>query len=151
QILTYDPASRSGGIDTAYLGGLVIDNSEAILAGPWEFSQSTRPHVGNNYAHDGNKAKGMCSAIYKFKLDQPGRYQVKLLWPGYENRASNVPIYIVADGSKLTLDLDQKKITGQNGSIIATVEAKKSLQVEVSNAGTEGFVIADAVQLMKLD
>ena len=92
QILDYTgpPRRRGGrgqaGIDPAGLPGIVIDNDQAELIGPGQINDVTHPRVGATYAHDNNQAKGECKAVYRFELENPGRYEVRVSWPPNPNR-----------------------------------------------------------------
>ena len=158
QILEYTGPPRhrgrggASGIDPKSLPGIVIDNEAAELSGPWQLNNVTHPRVGPTYVHDGNAAKGECVARYVFKLQQPGRYEVRASWPPNPNRATNVPITIsFGDGQSKTVTVNQKS-SGQDGfNSLGEFDFDKTAVVEFSNKATDGFVIADAVQLLKRD
>lgn len=158
QILEYTGPPRhrrqSGltGIDAKTLPGLVVDNDQAELTGPWSVNNVTHPRIGPTYVHDGNAAKGKCSARYAFKLKNPGRYEVRVSWPPNPNRASNVPITIHFADNKSKAILVNQKESGKNGlNSLGTFEFGSTAIVEVSNKDTNGYVIADAVQLLPVD
>lgn len=154
QILEYTgpPRHRGGGragIDPKSLRGLVIDNEAAELAGPWQLNNVTHPRVGATYVHDNNVAKGDCVARYVFKLKQPGRYEVRASWPPNQNRATNVPITIHFGGSQSKRLSVNQKTSGSDGfNSLGEFDFQETAVVEISNKGTNGYVIADAVQLL---
>lgn len=153
QILEYTgpPRRRGGGrtgINSKTLKGLVVDNDQAELTGPWQSNNVTHPRVGGTYVHDNNEAKGKCVATYTFKLPTAGRYEVRISWPPNQNRATNVPISIHATDETKSVTVSQKS-SGENGfNSVGTFEFSDVAIVEISNAGTNGYVIADAVQLL---
>lgn len=154
QILKYTGPSRNGGgtgIDPATLPGLVIDNDKATLTGPWSTNNVTHPRVGPTYVHDNNEAKGKCIATYKFMIPEPGRYEVRACWPPNPNRATNVPITIQhKDGQTKTITVSQKK-SGEGGfNSLGKFEFGDTATIVISNKDTNGYVIADAVQLLSV-
>ena len=137
-------------IDPEGLEGIVIDNDDAKLGGPWVGNDVTHPRVGRNYHHDKNAAKGKCVARYEAELPKPGRYDVRLLWPPHPNRASNVPVTIHFEGGKTqTTRINQK--TGGEFRSVGEFAFDGTATVEISNAGTDGYVIADAVQFLPVE
>ncbi|WP_206028549.1 FAD-dependent oxidoreductase [Thalassoroseus pseudoceratinae] len=153
QILNYTgpPRRRGGGgigIDPKTLKGIVVDNDQAEMIGPWQSNNVTHPRVGPSYVHDNNEAKGECVAKYTLKLPKPGRYEVRVSWPSNPNRATNVPIKVDFDGASKTVLVNQKK-TGEDGfNSIGKFEFDRTAVVEISNRDTNGYVIADAVQFL---
>ena len=69
----------------------------------------------------------------------------------HENRATNVPVSYAAGGKTRRATLDQRKPPAQPGGFatvaIVDVAAGEAVTVVISNDGTDGHVIADAVQL----
>jgi len=153
QILEYTGPPRhrgSGqtGIDAKTLLGVVVDNDNAELAGPWQTNNVTHPRVGPTYVHDNNEAKGKCVAKYRFKLPEPGRYEVRVSWPPNPNRATNVPITIRFGRELKTVMVNQKN-SGRDGfNSLGEYLLGETAVVEISNKDTAGYVIADAVQLL---
>ncbi len=159
QILEYTGPPRhrrtgQTGIDAQSLEGLVIDNEAAELKGPWQVNNVTHPRIGKNYLHDNNEAKGKCLASYKFQLPKPGQYEVRLSWPTNANRATNVPVTIhYKAGQQKTVNVDQKQAGKLDGALtsLGEFEFDKTAIIEISNRETNGYVIADAVQLLPVN
>ncbi|MCA9174923.1 MAG: FAD-dependent oxidoreductase [Planctomycetales bacterium] len=151
QILEYSGPPRRGGqagLDPKQLPGLVVDNDAAKLTGPWSLNNVTHPRVGDTYVHDGNAEKGKCVAAYTFKIPQPGRYEVRVSWPPNPNRATNVPIVIRFGRQQKQLSVNQKE-SGKDGfNSLGVYLFGGEAVVEISNRDTDGYVIADAVQLI---
>ena len=151
QVLDWTGPKRTPGIDAAKLPGLVIDNTDAKLTGDWTHSVSTSGFVGVDYIHDTNTAKGDCRAEFTFKIPKPGKYDVRIAYTLNPNRATNVPVMITsADGEK-SVTLDQKSATNHGFRSLGSFrfEAGQPAKVVLSNAGTDGYVIVDAVQLVE--
>ncbi|MBL9143751.1 MAG: FAD-dependent oxidoreductase [Verrucomicrobiaceae bacterium] len=132
------------------VGGIVVDDTEAVLKGFESLGHTTSPFVGEGYAHDGNERKGEQTARFVADLPKAGTYRVAIAYTALNNRATNVPVTVhSADGDKAFV-VDQKKKPEVDGLLHVLgsfrFEAGKGGFVEVSNAGTNGHVIIDAVQ-----
>ena len=138
-------------IDAATLPGIVVDDPAAKQTGTWKESSATEPHVGTGYLHDGNENKGKKRVRFTPRLPEAWRYEVRLFYPPASNRASNAVVVITsADGEKKIL-IDQRKtwpgLTGVNLGVFAFAAGEKG-HVEIRNDGTDGHVVADAVQFV---
>lgn len=151
QILEYiGPKRRTGNsVDPKTLKGQIGDNETAKIAGDWVVGHIAGPHIGATYLHDDNKNKGELSARFEVKIEKPGSYEVRLAWPPNANRATNVPITVEhADGDE-TIELDQRKSPGEDGfRSLGTYSFRDKVAVVVSNKATNGYVIADAIQVL---
>jgi hypothetical protein len=135
------------------LGGTVVDDAEAKLTGFDGHGTTAAPFLGIGYAHDGDADKGTQKAVFKTVLMESGTYEIRIGYSALSNRASNVPVTIrSADGEK-TVTLNQKKPGMIDGYLepigVFRFEAGKDAEVEISNEGTDGHVIVDAVQWLK--
>jgi len=148
QILSLAEVSISY-VDTDILAGIVVDDQAARIEGDWQISKVLRPFVGACYLHDLNTGKG--SKWVRFVPDLPtaGLYEVRVAYNAGPNRASNVPVTIrTADGLKtVVLNQKQKPATPPFTSVGAfRFSAGCGGYVEIGTAGTDGYVVADAVQ-----
>jgi hypothetical protein len=127
--------------------GVVLDDSDAELTGAWSTSGSAPPFVESGYRHDNNEGKGQNSARYTATL-KPGRYEVLMSWSPNPNRATNVPVTIEHAGGVTKKTVNQKQTPKFEDGLLeslGTYEFEDSASVIVSNAGTNGYVILDAV------
>lgn len=149
QVLSYTGPKPKPGIDPKSLDGIVVDNSQAKTEGGWMTSSSSGNRVGLNYVHDNNASKGECVAVYQAKLKQPGRYHVNLLWPVHSNRATNAFVKITdAAGEHHEVRVDQRDAKSGGRAKLGEFEFGTNAIVEVRNADSDGYVIADAVQFI---
>ncbi|MFO0825012.1 MAG: FAD-dependent oxidoreductase [Gemmataceae bacterium] len=152
QVLDFaSPAPKGGAIDPKKLPGIVIDDADAELKGFETTSSAIGPFVGVGYRHDGNKDQDKQSAKFVAEIPAAGKYEVRFAYTPNANRASKVPVSITHAGGTGTLLLDQRKAPPINGLWVSlgTFEfAKGKATVAVTNAGTDGFVILDAVQFL---
>ncbi|MDR2863269.1 MAG: FAD-dependent oxidoreductase [Puniceicoccales bacterium] len=144
-------AKNSPHVDRRTLKGVVLDNDEAKLTGAWKHSAATPRHVGTDYLHDGDEGKGEKSAEWTFRLPEPGKYEVRLAYSANENRAKSVPVRILHLDGESIVRVDQTKQPVFEKLFISAgiFSFGETGKVILSNAGTSGHVIVDAVQLLK--
>jgi hypothetical protein len=148
-----DPAQALA-IDPRGLKGVVVDDPEAFLVGEWSTSALANPRrVGPGYLHDGNANKGLLSAIYTPEIPEDGSYDIVLIFPPNPSASTSVPISISVQGVGSSTVRVNQRATEKNGFVsLGTFKLPqgKATTVTVSNKGTEGHVIADAVQFIPL-
>lgn len=156
QVLTYDGPSRpvSRGIDPQSLKGVVVDDQQAQGTEGWQHSSAVGRFIGSHYLHDGNVAKGVLKVRYEAELPESGRYEVRISYTPNANRASNVPVTVHASGGSRTVTVNQRKAPELDDLWLTlgifSLEQGSNV-VEISNAGTDGHVIADAVQFLLVE
>lgn len=152
QVLDFVMTAATGGhgLDKTKLPGIVVDDGEAALKGFDQTGHVAGSFVGDGYRHDGNAEKGAMSARFSPALPAAGKYRVAVAYSVNGNRATNVPVVVRHAGGETKVLVNQKlKPTGDAPfHVIGTFEfaAGKDGWVEISNAGTDGHVIVDAVQ-----
>lgn len=157
QVLAYTgpkyTSSRS--VDPESLKGIVVDDLQAKLTGEWGPSTSTGKFIGGSYRHDGNIGKGEKSARFQLKVEKAGRYEIRLAYTPNPNRATNVPVTISGQGGEQSIVVNQRVAPTIDGVWIAlaglSIEKGGTVTVTVSNKGTDGYVIVDAVNLVSLE
>jgi len=137
------------------LPGIVVDDVNAKLVGQWKKSTFTKRYVGKGYVHDEKTGKGEKSITFTPDVTKSGIYEVRLSYTGGGGRAKKVPVTIrSADGEK-TIILDQTKQPriGRLFHSLGRFRFAKGTDgsVTISNKGTDGHVIADAVQFLVAD
>lgn len=150
QILEYTaPAKVLRGLDPKKLQGVVVDDADAKLGGHWSDSTAGKSFVGASYQHAGKGDAELKTATFETKLPKAGRYEVRLACPPNGNRATNTPVEIIHAGGTKKIAVDQRapKIDDLFVSLgTFDFTADRPAAVTVSNAGTDGYVIIDAVQ-----
>lgn len=139
------------------LPGIVLDETDAILVGDWQYSTHTPPWVGIGYLHDRKTGKGKKSVTWTFRVPKTGRYRVEIAHCYNIRRATNTPVTIThADGEK-TIRINQQE-TPPIGRLFRPVgefrfEKDVPGKIRISNEGTseKHVVIADAVRLTPVD
>jgi hypothetical protein len=147
-----NPAAAKG-LDAAKLDGIVVDDVQAAKTGDWASSSSIPGFVGVSYLHDSHEDKGKKSLRFKPTLPKPDQYEVFVWFTPNPNRATNVPIVIHIAGQefKKTINQREKPKDGQRVSLGKyEFPAGEQSWVEIRTTGTDGHVIGDAVQWVKV-
>ncbi len=137
------------GVESKTLPGILVDDSRAELTGAWK-AGIYDPVCGFGYQHDDNREKGKKSALFKLRVPKAGRYHVSLLYREDHNRATNTRVIFRTGGEETTCIVNQKAAR-KGGHRIGAFEISKSAELIVSNAGTDGYVIIDGVQLVEAE
>ncbi len=138
-------------LDPAGLGGVVVDDARATRSGDWEASTAVGPFVGEGYLHDGGRGGGKARIRFAPDLPRAGRYEVRLFSTPNPNRATNTPVMIRSADGERTIRVDQRRPSAGGAPIVLGVyafDAGDTGWVEVGTEGTDGHVIADAVQFV---
>lgn len=146
----------AGGIDSKDLSGIVVDNSDAEIVGNWAKSAySTNNFVNKDYLQDGNADKGTKIARFRPNIERPGTYEIRLSYTPRYDRATNVPVTIYAGTNVTKKKLNQREAPKFDKAFaylgLFDLPAGTNSVVEISNEGTKGFVVVDAVQFLPLD
>ena len=152
QVLEYTGGNSSKGIDPKSLSGIVIDDFQAKKIGAWPTSASVSGFVGSSYIHDGDEEKGKKSVVFSVKVPKAGKYQINLAYTPNPNRATNVPVTIQVNGILASRKVNQRKPPSIKKCMtslgVFALKANSAVTVTVSNEGTDGHVVADAIQMI---
>ena len=132
--------------------GTVVDSevsAQVSLTGEWIASSSTSGYVGAGYLHDGNTGKGGKTARFLLNVPSAGNYEVYVRWTSHENRATNVPVTVYHKEGQALHTLNQRTGGGQWHLLGGYPFSSGTGAVVISSAGTNGYVIADAVLYVK--
>ncbi len=137
------------------LPGIVMDETDAVLVGNWQYSTHTPPYVGIGYLHDQKLGKGKSSVTYMPNIPASGKYEVRVSHCYNVRRSTNTPVTIHHADGETTIRINQQQIPQHNrlfrslGTFRFQAGAKS--WVRISSEGTDGkYVIADAVQFLPM-
>ena len=120
------------------------------ITGEWKESGSSQDFIGTGYRHEDNTKDGKATARFETKLPKAGRYEVRLAYPPNANRASNAPVVIHHAGGRTETKVDQRQTPPIDGLFVSLgtfdFTADQPAAIELSNTGTDGYVVIDAVQ-----
>jgi autotransporter-associated beta strand protein len=132
---------------------IVVDNSAGTgvtLTGAWTVSTGLAGFYGANYLHDDNTgATGGKSVRFTPTLPFSGRYDVYMRWVSDSIRASNARVEIASNAGTTFTRVNQRIDGGtwvKLGAFNFTAGTAGSILIR--NNGADGWVIADAVQLV---
>ncbi len=138
---------------TAGLPGIVADDEEAELLGAWKHSSYGDPLDGSA-AHDGDTDKGKLQARFRLTVPTTGHYEVRLAYTSAPNRAGNVPVEIIHADDVALAKVNQKlppPIDAHFTSLgIYRFTPDQPAAITIKNAGTDGYVSIDALQLVNV-
>ncbi len=143
---------KVAGIPRNQLKGQVFDDRDAKRLGSWAESTSVAPYVHAGYIHDNNQEKGNLSCVF-FTTLNPGTYELRFGYTPHGNRATNVPIMVKRGEVEARFSVNQRRKPELDRVFtkITTLklDQKEDVWVTVENAGTDGFVVVDAIQWVK--
>ncbi len=146
---------KPGALAAKDLPGVVVDDTQAKVVGEWKKSQFTGNFIGAGYVYDGDNGKGTKTLTFLPEFPHAGQYEVRLAYVAYTNRATDVPVTVFsADGEK-TLHINQRETPPIEGRFRSLGRHRFELNgqgfVIVANEGTQGHVVADAVQFIPVE
>ena len=127
------------------------DNAVAVaVTGNWRTDAGQNQFYGCGYRHDRNQDKGRKQVQFELQVSQSGRYFLYLHRTKASNGATNVPVDIVHAGGIETLLVNQRTSAGDWVRLGEYAFSTGELgQVTIRTDGTDGYVNADAVALVK--
>lgn len=139
-------------INPKKLPGIVMDNPQSAREGNWGISSSVPGMVGLNYLHDRGPEGGEASVCYTVPVPKPGRYEVRISYTPNPNRATNALLEIQHQEGKSTQRLNQRQDPGLHAPFRTAGEFlfDKQAVIVISNTDADGYVIADAVQVLSV-
>jgi hypothetical protein len=140
------------GIKPSDLPGIVRDDSEAQLTGPWAKSGAggLKGYVGAGYIYRSPKETG--GARYEFAVPAAGAYEVRVSYGAHENRATDAPVLVQSAEGERRATLNQRTEPRLPHGFVSVgtfrFEPGKPAAVTVGAGAANGMVHADAVQLV---
>jgi len=137
-------------------GDIILDNTDTLsgvtITGQWIASTFISGYWGTNYIHDNNTGQGTKSVKYTPSILTAGDYEVFIRWTADTGRANNVPVKIIYNGGvKDTLVNERTRGAEWVSAGIYRFSSGNFGSVTISNTGTNGFVVADAVRFSKIN
>lgn len=133
-------------------------NGQIVVAGTWLEVQTLSTFAessiyGPTYLSDNATNKGTASVEFQFSLAKAGTYAVYAFFPEASTRSGAVPHAVTASGITQTV-VNVNQINSGAWKLIGTyaftAATPASNKVVVSNTGTTGYVVADAIALVPL-
>ncbi|MFN6129523.1 MAG: DUF1553 domain-containing protein [Planctomycetota bacterium] len=132
--------------------GVVVDDQQARKIGNWKPSSSVKAYVDVGYLHDGNEGRGEKTVTFEPPALAPGSYALRIAYAHGENRSTKTLVRIASADGETEVRINQKQPPADDGLWHALgtfrFEAGGQAYVVVSNDGSDGHVIADAIQFL---
>ena len=136
------------------LPGIVLDDTDAKREGKWkEGSLRGTQRVGGSYLHDQNEEKGKASLSWSAEIPDDGTYEITLFFPPNPNRATSAPVHVTFSDRQavvISSNVNQREKTGSASLGKFTLRKDTRVTVTLSNNDTDGYVVADGVQILKI-
>jgi hypothetical protein len=138
----------------AKLEGIVLDDSDAKKTGDWTRSSAVSHRVGTGYVHDNNARKGEAAITFTPIIPREGTYEIFVVFTPHANRARNVPLLISIVGLPQETVKEVRRIVDQRtGNGLASLGRHRlpkghGVSVVISNKDTDGYVVADGLQIL---
>lgn len=131
--------------------GTVLDQiANTSFTGNWSEAKSDKAE-GGTYRHDQNSSKGSKVATFKM-TGKAGIYRTYAKWVDHNGKgATNVPYEVTHLSGKSFVKINQKDGVGQWNYVGTFALDPASSVFGILNAGTDGFVSADAFKLIETD
>ena len=134
------------------LPGIVLDDERGRRVGEWVASQHAGRYVGTGYLHDGNTGKGEKTITFQPEFTTAGLYEVRLAYAANDNRATNVPVSLLTLDGEVDRVVNLRQPPPVDGRFVSLgtfrFDGSNQWFVMVSNEGTDGYVVVDAVQFL---
>jgi hypothetical protein len=138
---------------SANLPGIIMDEQQAERIGNWQTTTYGNPIDGTS-RHDENADKGSKKIIYAIYVPETGHYEVRMSYSPASNRANNVPVTIQHRDGEAKVLVDQQKVPSIDKLFVTlgtySFDAMQPAIITISNTDTNGYVGADAIQLLKV-
>ncbi len=130
---------------------ITVDDDQGAYTGDWVESVKVPALVGKGYRHDDNRGKGSKTARFSAIIPAAGEYEIRVLYSPTRNRATNVPVAVEVPGESLVVKLNERELPPRNGVFHVVYKAGDQAVLSLSNQGTDGFVVVDAVQWVPVE
>jgi hypothetical protein len=153
QVLEWTGPSHRPSYPPTKLDGIVLDDSDGHKIGGWTIgSLRGTQHIGDGYVHDHNENKGALSVDWTPDIPVAGKYEIIFHFPPNENRATNVPVTVAIKGApSQTFHVNEQASSGHQSLGQFNLPVGHNTTISVSNTGTDGFVVVDGVQLIRVE
>lgn len=131
--------------------GVVVDETQAELAGNWNHGEGLRGYVGWGYHYAGADSGAL--ADFRLKVPGEGNYAVRVSVQPHENRGATVPVDILVDNqvvARKTVDMRQEFPDSMCELTRLKLKADQVVTVRLVTEGAGGYVHADMAQLLPL-
>ncbi|MCA9263994.1 MAG: FAD-dependent oxidoreductase [Planctomycetales bacterium] len=147
------PHGPVSGRDPEELEGLVVDDAAAKKVGNWTAGDGLKGYVGSGYQYA--SAGSDATMTFTLRVEKSGVHEVRLAYLPHENRGTNVPVTVSWSGLERHIEVNMRQpppiVSGFISLGTYELTAANSVSVTLSAAESDGFVHADAVQVIRVE
>ncbi len=134
------------------LNGILVDDDNGKKTGDWLVSTRREHRIGTGYIHDDNAHKGELAIAFTPEISDAGDYEIFFVFTPNGNRADNVPVTVMIDGKDVKIATVNQRPPGDGIVSLGKFTLAKGTPatVTVSNKDTNGYVVVDGVQVVKV-
>jgi len=156
QVLRWQAAPRSNGsLNPQDLAGVVLDDQAMERIGVWLPSTSIGGFVGSRYWHDNHESPGEKLVRFTYLPQEDGYYEIRLAYTANANRATNVKVTVAYGAGEDVSRVNQRRPPPIDKVFVSlgkfSLVRDRPLTITISNADADGYVTADAVQLVPVE
>jgi hypothetical protein len=136
-------------------GEVILDNNSSpyvTIDGSWTANTQLSGYYGTDYLQDDDTGKGEKSVKYRPDLPAAGEYYIYASWTTAHDHAVNVPFDIFSKTGDLikTVRVNQRTTGGDGWVLLGEFKLHSGTPsfVRIRNTGTDGEVIADAIEFL---
>lgn len=153
QILEFQSAlAKPEPIAPRDLGGIVVDDLDVTFTDDWVCRHDGR-FVGQSFRADVSHGKADKTFRYRAALPKPGKYEVRYAYTPVRGADKSVPVTVYTNEGPKVIRIDLSQPPPLDGLWVSLGQFEFHTQeasVVVSNAGTKGIVVTDAVQFLPI-
>ena len=151
QVITWGGVVKKDVPEMSKLEGIVLDDADAQKIGEWGAGGLTNvPHIGPGYIHDLNGRKSG-TVVWTPDIPVADYYELIFYFVPNDGRATNVPVTVsVKGGETRTLPINERDRCGHQNLGVFEFPLGRNSTITVSAAGTDGAVVIDGLQIIRL-
>lgn len=153
QALDFNPVHpKPEPVAIADLPGIVVDDLDVTFTDDWVCRQDGR-FVGQSFRCDVSHGKDDKTFRYPVLLPKPGRYEVRYAYANIRGADKSVPVTLYTSHGPEVIRIDLTQPPPIDGLWVSLGQfdfVTPEATVVVSNAGTTGTVVTDAVQFLPI-
>jgi hypothetical protein len=138
-------------IPDAKLGGLVLDDKQALRIGLWSESRAIPGFIGDGYLHDDADPRHGKRLVFRLQAPSAGTFEVRLAYTPHDNRASNVQVIVGTIERDRVYTVDERRVPSIDKLFEPVTKldlrADQLVVITVTDEKADGYVVVDAIQL----
>lgn len=144
------PNGLPPGLSTKKLGGIVVDDRQAVKTGKWVEGAGLKGFVNYGYVYSSDPT---ATITFPVEVEGNGTYDIRIGYLNHENRGTQVSVTVAIDGNKTSTLVDMTEPAPLKNSFLSlgqfNLNSSSKVNVTIAAKNAKGNAHADAVQLVK--